>query len=87
MALEGRFLLLEPHVALEDVVRDSFRRAFFLEALGDERAALERRLAFLSDARAFASLAGRPPLLLSAVRASHSTAADAAATVNYHDLI
>ncbi|TYZ58793.1 hypothetical protein PybrP1_001569 [[Pythium] brassicae (nom. inval.)] len=59
---------MEPCVALVDVVRDGFRRAFFLEALEDERPALELRLAFLSHTHAFAALAGRPSLLLGAAR-------------------
>lgn len=64
---------MEPCVALVDVVRDDFRRAFFLEALDGERSALELRLAFLSHTRTFAALAGRPSLLLNAVRVMYSS--------------
>lgn len=59
----------EPHVALEDVARDDFRRQFFLEAFDGEHDALELCFAFLAHVRKYKTLVGRRELLQTMVRA------------------
>lgn len=55
--------LAEPHLMLEDVARDGFRRKFFLSAFGDETDALELCFAFLGHVRKYKTLVGRKELL------------------------
>ncbi|GAB9463459.1 hypothetical protein Gpo141_00000918 [Globisporangium polare] len=52
-----------PHLVLEDVARDGFRRKFFLSAFGDEKDALELCFAFLGHVRKYKTLVGRKELL------------------------
>lgn len=57
-----------PHLVLEDVSRDGFRREFFLSAFGDEKDALELCFAFLGHVRKYKTLVGRKELLQNIVR-------------------